>query len=389
MSYERSFHYMDLDELVLKKRFDEYRLETLNAGVVAPLRKWGFGGLDEAWYALTRKVVSSKTRSYLEEQIALAEAELEHREKSGLSTKVEHLIEIEPNPATFFTFRDEREVLRKQRLKKMEAAGEQLYPREYFALVAQLTAETAESVANSFGAFGTWTSRNFLTLSCVGAFSCSGFTGYKYLCYAEVYKGVAEEYRESHQVGPYALPLKRDIPDEVILVGVNLTYTPPVTITTKNSTIHVPEKRSSPSLAMIEINRIDDTLKENLSDAEIGSFEGFTDQEKHRLAAYRDDAHDNFVMAYASLVGEWNTGISYPHEIALVVSGNDYVQNAVGVLESHMDKKIVTKENNAYDQMSLWKWLTIGLGLVGGVLGYSAFKNAEHRSRYDRYYGSY
>ncbi len=387
MSSERSFPLMTLDEVIVKRIWDKYRLQTLQDGFFGSLWKHGIGGIDEALYALCHPpLYRGEKIAYLERQIELDDEAIENKQGLSPSDRTRHITETPVNPATFFTLREERKQLRLERLKRMEAEGEKLRPAEYVALSWKLANEFVDSVAASLGAFGLALRNNWMLITAGASFTSALYTGYQWVGFAEVYNGVAQEYRESHQVGPYALPVKREIPETLTYVVLNLTHTDQITIGSGDDQVTIPEKHSDPRAAYFQINHMDDVLKGNLGDIVLRSFEGFSDREYYQLAAYRDNAHDNFMAASISLIGEYNTSISYPTQLALAVSGNAAAQNAVGILESHMDKHIVEKENLAYDEMSFWKWFTIGLCGVGGIMVYSSFRNSQHRSSRSRYY---
>ena len=120
MSQERSFEYMDMDELFAISLYDGYKVKLLQDNqILSHVSKWGIGGLDEASYVAMHRIgdvfledFASSRLSHLEKQTQIAQAEIDSRPDENPSEHVQYLVDCGVNPASMFTFRDLRKKLR-------------------------------------------------------------------------------------------------------------------------------------------------------------------------------------------------------------------------------------------------------------------------------------
>ena len=231
---------MNIDELHAIVLYDGYKAGLLRDNHVKEhVSKWGIGGLDEASYVATHRLgdalvedFASSRLGYLERQISLAEDEIARRSDEKPSEYVQHLIEVGPNPASMFTFRNLRKELRSKRIKEMrDNEGVKLRPlTEGLAYITQTVSEAADSVADTFGSIGRTLRNNWMAVGLAASILGGGYTGVRWIAQDAVYQPIAEEYRESHEVGPSAYILKRDIPEKNLVVAIQLFHTPEIAI---------------------------------------------------------------------------------------------------------------------------------------------------------------
>ncbi|MAG60836.1 hypothetical protein CL619_03545 [archaeon] len=115
-------------------------------------------------------------------------------------------------------------------------------------------------------------------------------------------------------------------------------------------------------------------------------FDSVSGDEKSDLTMLHGVAHGKFESADTSLMFETDTTVTYGSEIAIVASGTEDSEQAAAILETLMDPEIVATENEAYAELSKWKWLTVGLGVFGGLFGFNLARRSRERYSYNRHY---
>jgi hypothetical protein len=393
MSHARSFQYMSVDELCLKQRTDEYRLQTLQQGVLTPLKRWGLGGVDEAMHALGHKLIPGKTAqkiSYFQTQIEANTKALQDKvtRHEATSDEVNRLLRVEPNPATLSTLKHYREKLRRERIERMKYAGEKLYGKERLQYSRKRLADAADATTDAltapFGAVGDWIAENRLLLFTALSIGTAGYSGYRWLDQHEIYKPVAARYVASSEVGPIALPLKRQVAEMTEDVQSDLVYIPEITATDSagNEYTVVPEMPSTPQPARFKIIEMTSIVNSKLSPTTLSNLHTVSLEERTQLGAIRDQATSSFERASNSLTTAIDPTVTYAYEIGLVTAGNSTVKEAVPMLERHMPKDVVEDENHEYNVLTQWKWMTRIFGFFGVVGALNLARGARRRHYY-------
>ena len=383
---------MSIDELCVKKEFDQYRMNILQNPILQPIKNYGLKGLDESIYALAHRMIPGWTRkkiSYYDDQIQRTDSEIASRPNEQVSDEYKQILSVKPNPATFNVLGTERRNLRLQRLAAMKDEGNFLYGSEKFRYSKNVVKDIATAplgLLDIFGKAGESIRRNILWLATGALVVAIGYSGNHWFRQSKIYDGVAQEYIQSHEVGPNALPLKRAIPDQLVWCGINLVHTPKVEFEIDDNTITIPEKRSDPFAGRLNILAMEAILANNLSDIVVRSFQTVSDNDKSQLVVLRNSAMSSFNTADMMLIGQSDGSQTYGVEISMAGIGNTQVQNAVDILESYMDPVIVEKENKEHQQLSFWKWLSIGEIVGAGILGASAYRSARNRRWRSEYF---
>jgi len=389
MSHKRSFAYMRHDELEIKLELDSQKLSALENGPLYTIKEHGWSGVDEALYAVGQTVLGrrNKSKQYLTNQIDRTKHRLrELLPQDGIYGRVRQR-EGRPRHRTLKTLRED---FRHERIRGMRDAGEDLYPSEKVKHAGKSIDTYLTSALEGLGAVGRAIGNNKLWATTVLLASLASFSGYNWFNSSGIYQDIAVRYEQSHEVGPRARPLKRDIPDEMIIADIKLVHTDKIEITVSDddggsTTFTIPEKLSNPQGARINIRNIQGILQDNLSNIVIDSFQSLNENDKRRLRGFRDSAGMTFEQTDASLAMATNQQVSYPNQIGMLSSGNGMVQQAVDTLESYMDPSIVEKEDSAHFKMSIWKWLALGSAGLAGLFGFNALKNG-HSGRIRRRY---
>jgi hypothetical protein len=381
---------MSTDELYVKKAFDEYRLKSLEEGIVRPIKAYGFDGLDESIFVLKNSLLPgarAKAANYYKGQVEIIERELKKRPSEEVSASYKKILDVNINPATFNVLKEEREKLRIQRIMDMGYQGEQLYPSERFRRSRQNIEDTVSSGLSIFGRAGEYFRRNRLWFSTAAFLIMTPITIQQYVEKLDVYNEVASEYVQSHEVGPNARALKRDIPSQLENVVLNLTHTSEVSIELDEDTeFTIPEKLSDPQAARINIHTMGQILKQNISPEVTNSYKTVFDEDKRQILAHGAAANSRFESAYNSLAFASNPHVSYPVEMGITIMGNSEVQKAVSVMEKYMPKGIIEEENSAHTDMTIWKWLARISGGLTVLFGVNAYRNHRRRKLMGEYY---
>ena len=380
---------MSNDELLIKRSFDEYRLNTLKTGVMSSVKDYGIHGIDEALFCLGYRLIGKRKDKlgYYEQQIKLADLEIENRGDISPSELTRKLREYTPNPATFNVFSAERKRLKHQRIAAEVAAGEMssMYDKSIYAKEKIRT--SLESFLSQFGAIGENIKENIVLYASIPLVIAGSYGAFSWASAKKAYKPIAIEYIASSPVGKPSLAIKRDVPAEKNWAIFNLTHTPKVTIKVKDSNIDIPEKYSNPQLARLNVRNMAQILNTEVSNNVLDKNKNvFWGNDLEKIASLRDNATNVLERTDASLMFATDGTISYPVQIGTVSAANYTSQEIVKILESYMDKKIVKKENQAYSKKAFWKWFTYILG-GAGILGLAnGIKNYESTSQRRRYY---
>ena len=396
MSQERSFEYMDMDELFAISLYDGYKVKLLQDNqILSHVSKWGIGGLDEASYVAMHRIgdvfledFASSRLSHLEKQTQTAQAEIDSRPDENPSEHVQYLVDCGVNPASMFTFRDLRKKLRYERIKKMrDQEGVKLRAAtEVFAYTVQSISEAVDSVSAFGGKLGEGIRNNLITIGLVGSFSVAAVTGYRWVEQDAVYQPIAQEYRESHQVGPSAYTLKRTIPELDTSVTIDLIHTDKIKFKLDDTEITIPETFSHPQIARVTIAKMGGILNESLGEDRLYRLDTVSESDKRRLSALRGKAEGKFETAGTLLMLQTDNTKSYTTESLVVSSGTSLCENAASILETYMDSGIIKEEDSAYGELQMWKYLTYGFSGLGGLLLFNLMRNSRKRRQYGRYY---
>ncbi|MGV8162362.1 MAG: hypothetical protein ACP5N2_03475 [Candidatus Nanoarchaeia archaeon] len=381
---------MSTNELLVKRVFDEYKLNTLKDNPLNAIKKYGFNGLDESLFSLKYLVTGlrKKKLTYFEQQIQLTDAELKNRTDSG-SFRTEQLLAITPNPATFNVLKEEREKLKLERILEGISDAEISSPYERYVHSKEKIKDQTNLFLSSLGNVGEHLKINTLFYATAVALIICGYSGYKWSESKKIYDPIAKEYILSHEVAESSLMVKRGMDDDFELTVLNLTHTDEMTIEINDSEITIPEKPSAPQSARYNIKCMNETLNSATSNTKLKTFTSLWPDDLEKIALIREDCKHNFEIADASLMFQTDNSITYTDEIVVVTAGYLKSKKIVEILEDYIPKAVVSKENAAYDNKTFWKWFTRIFGAIGGIGIYSMFKTGQSLKVRRKYYGDY
>ena len=394
---------MHIDELVIKREFDQLRLDILD-GNIDPKSEFGFvGALDELAYKGWTKVTgrASKKRDYFQDQIEWVNHELERRLERGErpSEEVSQIVAQPYNEATFYVLSNFRENFRKNRIKDMNQDGEKLFASEAVRLgqkkVSDFNNAVHQTISNinyELGEFADNVRNNSLYVVALGLTVAGLWFGSKWMQAEKVYAQTAQKYVNSIVYGRDTLAVKRDIPELLTVAGLKLVYIPPNECDSgDDDCIATPEIRADPEGAAIYVLQANQKLGSHLSSANVESWNEILSQaERERIYGARDRSSGTMTRVYIQLASRTSEeDEEYTHTGAQgdLIYAAQSLQDAVGILESHMDKGIVDQENKDYEDKTMKMLLTLGSFGGAGLAAYNAKRRAKQDWRAGRNYG--